>query len=246
METEEFVQMFDLTDNVVMVTGAAGNLGQAVARAFQSAQARLVLVDRHPDRLPRLYPDLADSGEHYLATGVDMTDEDAVGSMVQATLGRFGRIDVLANTVGGYRAGTRVHETPLETWDFVLNLNARTAFIVSRAVVPAMLAQKSGRIIHVSSRAGLQGGSRHAAQSVSKSAVIRLTETLSAELKRSGINVNCVLPGTIDTPQNRVDMPNAKTDRWVQPEEVADVIAFLASDAARAVTGAAIPVYGKG
>ena len=131
-------------------------------------------------------------------------------------------------------------------WDFVLTLNARTAFIVSRAVVPAMLERKSGRIIHVSSRAGLQGNARHAAQSVSKSAVIRLTESLSAELKRSGINVNCILPGTIDTAKNREDMPNAKTDRWVQPEAIADVFLFLASDAARAITGAAIPVYGKG
>jgi len=238
--------MFDLTDQVVIVTGAAGNLGHAVARAFLDARARLVLVDRHPDRLPQLYPELAGSDDHYLATSVDLLDEHAVETMVQATLDRFGRIDVLANTVGGYRAGTRVHETPLEMWDFVLNLNARTAFIVSRAVVPVMLEQKSGRIIHVSSSAGLQGGPRHAAQSISKSAVIRLTETLSAELKRSGINVNCVLPGTIDTPQNRQDMPDAKTDRWVQPAEVADVIVFLASDAARAVTGAAIPVYGKG
>ena len=237
--------MFDLTDQVVVVTGAAGNLGRAVAYAFLGAQARLVLVDRHPGRLEQLYPELVDSGDHYLATGVDLADEDAVESAVQATLERFGRIDVLANTVGGYRAGTRVHETPLETWDFVLNLNARTAFVISRAVVPAMLEQKSGRIIHVSSSAGLQGGPRHAAQSVSKSAVIRLTETLSAELKRSGINANCVLPGTIDTPQNRADMPDARTDRWVQPEEVADVMVFLASDAARAVTGAAIPVYGK-
>jgi NAD(P)-dependent dehydrogenase (short-subunit alcohol dehydrogenase family) len=238
--------MVDLTDQVVIVTGAAGNLGRAVARAFLGAQARLVLVDRHPDRLEQLYTELVDSGDHYLAAGIDLVDEDAAASMVQDTLDRFGHIDVLANTVGGYRAGTRVHETPLETWDAMLNLNARTAFIISRAVVPVMLEQKSGRIIHVSARAGLQGSSRHVAYSASKSAVVRLTETLSAELKRSGINVNCVLPGTIDTPQNRQDMPDAKTDRWVKPEDVADVLVFLASDSARAVTGAIIPVYGKG
>jgi NAD(P)-dependent dehydrogenase (short-subunit alcohol dehydrogenase family) len=238
--------MFDLTDKVVIVTGAAGNLGRAVAGAFLRARARLVLVDRHRDRLSQLYPDLADSGDHYLATGVDMMNQNAVESMVQSTFDRFSQIDVLANTVGGYRAGTRVHETSLETWDAMLNLNARTAFIVSRAVVPVMLEQKSGRIMHVAARAGLQGTSRHVAYSASKSAVVRLTETLSAELKRSGINVNCVLPGTIDTPQNRQDMPDAKTDRWVKPEDVADVLVFLASDAARAVTGAIIPVYGKG
>jgi NAD(P)-dependent dehydrogenase (short-subunit alcohol dehydrogenase family) len=238
--------MFDLTDHIVLVTGAAGNLGQAVVRAFQRARAKLVLVDRRPDRLKQLFPELARSSDHYLATSVDLLDSSAVEGAVREALDRFGHIDVLANTVGGYRAGTKVHETSLDMWDFLLDLNARTAFIASRAVVPAMLQRKSGRIIHVSSRAGLEGTSRHVAQSVSKSAVIRLTESLSAELKRSGINVNCILPGTIDTPQNRADMPDARTNRWVQPEAVADVFLFLASDAARAITGAAIPVYGTG
>ena len=124
--------------------------------------------------------------------------------------------------------------------------NARTAFTLSKAVVPTMLEQSSGRIIHVAARAGLEGSSRQLVHSIAKSAVIRLTETLSDELKRSGINVNCVLPATIDTPQNRAAMPKGKFDRWVEPEAIADVFTFLASHAARAITGAAIPVYGKG
>jgi NAD(P)-dependent dehydrogenase (short-subunit alcohol dehydrogenase family) len=246
MSVERIQDMFDFTDRIVVGTGVAGVLGQAVARAFHKAHARLVLVDRQPDRLQRIYPELVDSPDHYLATSVDLLDVDAVHRMVQEALNRFGRIDVLANTVGGYRAGTKVHETTLDMLDFLLNLNARTAFIISRAVVPAMLERESGRIIHVSSRAALEGTSRHVAQSISKSAVVRLTESLSAELKRSGINANCILPGTIDTPQNRQDMPDAKMDRWVKPEAIADVFLFLASDAARAVTGAAIPVYGTG
>jgi len=238
--------MFDLKDKIVIVTGAAGNLGQAVARAFLAAHSRLVLVDHRPDRLPELFPELVDSPDHMLATGVDVMNVDAVQAMVEATVKRFERMDILANTVGGYLAGTQVHETPMAKWDESLDLNARTAFILSKAVVPVMLEQKSGRIIHVAARTGLEGSSRQLVHSVAKSAVIRLTETLSAELKRSGINVNCVLPDTIDTPQNRESMPKAKVDRWVKPEAIADVITFLASDAARAVTGAAIPVYGKG
>jgi NAD(P)-dependent dehydrogenase (short-subunit alcohol dehydrogenase family) len=181
-----------------------------------------------------------------LATGVDALDVAGIEAMVATAVERFGRIDVLANTVGGYLAGTRVHETPMEKWDASLDLNARTALILSQAVVPVMLEQESGRIIHVAARTGIEGSARQLVHSVAKSAVIRLTETLSAELKRSGINVNCVVPDTIDTPQNRESMPKAKFDRWVKPEAIADVIAFLASDAARAVTGAAIPVYGKG
>ncbi len=237
--------MFDFSGRVVMVTGAAGNLGQAVARAFQASEATLVLVDRAADRLPRLFPELAGSDAHFLATSVDMTDADAVEAAVQEAIHRFGRIDVLANTVGGYRAGTLLHETPLDTWDFMLDLNARTVFIASRAVIPHMLEQGSGRIISVAARAALKGAIRSSAYSASKSAVVRLTETMAGELRRKGVNANCVLPGTIDTPGNRKSMPDANHSRWVKPEEIADVIMFLASDAARAVHGAAVPVYGQ-
>jgi NAD(P)-dependent dehydrogenase (short-subunit alcohol dehydrogenase family) len=237
--------MFDFSDRVVIVTGAAGNLGSAVAQAFQAAGAKLVLVDRAADRLPRLFPDLVDSPNHFLATSVDLTNADAVETMVDETVKRFGRIDVLANTAGGYRGGTPVHETPFETWDFMLNLNARTLFIASRAVIPHMLKQGSGRIVNVAARAALKGGAKMAAYSASKSVVVRLTESMAAELKKESINVNCVLPGTIDTPQNRQAMPNADHSRWVKPEAIADVILFLASDASHAVHGAAVPVYGK-
>ena len=236
--------MFDFSDRVVMVTGAAGNLGTAVARAFQNAGARLVLVDRSPDRLPQMFPDLANQAEHFLASSVDLTDAESVGVMVVEALKRQGRIDVLVNAAGGYRAGTPVHETPPEQWDFLFDLNARTAFNASRAVIPVMLQQGSGKIVNVAARAGLSGGANSALYSASKSAVLRLTESMAAELKNRGMNVNCVLPGTIDTPQNRESMLKADTSRWVTPEALADVILFLASDAARVVHGAAIPVYG--
>ncbi len=236
---------FDFSDRVVMVSGASGNLGQAVTRAFHTAGANLVLLDRAPDRLQNLYPERAGSLAHLLLDSVDATDADSVERAVQAAVERFGRIDVVANTVGGWQGGTAVHETPLETWDFLHNLNARTAFILSRAVVPHMLKQGSGKIVHTAARAGLQGSAKGAAYSASKSAVVRLVESLAAELRHQGININCVLPGTIDTPQNRQDMPKADHSRWVTPEAIADVVLFLASDAARAVNGAAVPVYGR-
>ncbi len=238
--------MYDLTDRVVIVTGAAGNLGSSVARTFRAAGAKLVLVDRAPDRLPQLFPDMVDSPQAYLATSVNLTDATAVGVMVSAALNRFGRIDVLINAAGGWRGGTPVHETPLDMWDLLMNLNVRTMVVVSSAVIPVMLKQGSGKIVNVAARAGLSGGSKGGAYSAAKSAVLRLTESMSAELKNSGINVNCVLPATIDTPQNRADMPKGDTSRWVKPEAIADVILFLASDAAQAIQGAAIPVYGRG
>lgn len=236
--------MFDFSGRVVIVTGAAGGLGSAVTRAFEMAGAKLVLVDRAADRLPRLFPEMVYSPDHFLAVSVDLTDPEAVDAMVEETVQRFGRVDVLANIAGGFRSGTPVHDTSFETWDYLLNLNARTVLIVSRTVIPHMLEQESGKIVNVAARAALKGSANMAAYSVSKSAVVRLTESMSAELKRNGINVNCVLPGTIDTPSNREEMPSADFSRWVKPEALADVILFLASDAARAVHGAAIPVYG--
>jgi NAD(P)-dependent dehydrogenase (short-subunit alcohol dehydrogenase family) len=236
----------DFTDRIVAITGAAGNLGVAAARAFQSAGAKLALIDRSSDRLPQLFPDLAASPDHLFAPPTDVTNAESVKAAIDAALARFGRIDVLVNTAGGYRAGTPLHETSLEDWDFMLNLNARSVFLTCQAVIPPMLRQNYGRIINISSRAALGGDAYHAAYSVSKTAVVRLTESMAAELKDYGINVNCVMPGLIDTPQNRAAIPDADFSRWVAPDAIVDVILFLACDGARAIHGAAIPVYGRG
>jgi NAD(P)-dependent dehydrogenase (short-subunit alcohol dehydrogenase family) len=236
--------MPEFSERVAVVTGAAGNLGGAVARAFHAAGAKLALIDRDAERLRQAYADIADAPTCLLRP-TDLTNAEAVTAMAEEVQGHFGRIDVLANIAGGFAMGPRVHETPVETWDFMLGLNARTAFLASRAVVPHMLAQGSGKIVNVAARAALEGKARMAPYIVSKAAVIRLTESMAAELRDAGINVNCILPGTIDTPQNRRDMPDADHSRWVPPAALADVILFLASDAARAVQGAALPVYGR-
>jgi NAD(P)-dependent dehydrogenase (short-subunit alcohol dehydrogenase family) len=237
--------MFNFKENVVMITGAAGNLGAAVGRAFWEAGAHLVLLDRKADRLLQMFPELASSEEHLLATSVDLSVPEPVEGAVAMAITKFGRVDVLVNAIGGFRAGKPVHETDLETWDLMHNLNARSAFIASKAVVPHMLENGSGKIVNVGARPGLQGRGKMAAYSASKSAVIRLTESMAAELGENDINVNCILPGTIDTPQNRAAMPKADFTRWVRPEALAEVILFLASKTAAPISGAAIPVYGK-
>lgn len=236
--------MFDFSEKVVIVTGASGNLGQAVARAFYAAKATLVLVDYQTGRMEKQFPALAASGDHYLAEGLDAGEPEAMEGLAREVVRRFGRIDVLANTVGGYWGEAPLYETSLEVWERMLRLNARPVLVTSRAVVPTMLAQGSGKIVHVAARAALKGGARMGPYSAAKSAVVRLVESLSTEVKAGGINVNCVLPGTIDTPQNRAGMPKADHSRWVAPEAIADAILFLASDFARAVHGAALPVYG--
>jgi NAD(P)-dependent dehydrogenase (short-subunit alcohol dehydrogenase family) len=238
--------MPDLTDRVVVVSGAAGNLGGVASHAFVSAGAKMGLLDRRPGRLQEVCGHLADDPNHLLIGTVDMTDPDSVEDSIQQVIDKHGRVDVLVNTIGGFRGGIPIHETSPESWDFMFDLNARSVFLSCRAVVPHMLKQGSGKIVNIGARPGVRGAANSGAYSGAKSAVIRLTETLSEELKDQGINVNCVLPGHVDTPENRNQEPEADFSRWVAPSAVADVILFLASDEADAIHGSAIPAYGTG
>lgn len=234
----------DLKLRTVMITGAAGNLGAAVARAFLECGSRLVLIDRGPDRLAGRFADLVDAPDHLLLSGVNLAEEADAKRAVAAATSRFGSIDVLVHTVGTWRGGRPVHEASLADWDLLFTTNLRTSLLIARAVIPGMLARKRGRIIAVGARSSLQGAANAAAYSAAKGALLRLMESLSAEVRDAGINVNTVLPGVIDTPQNRAGAEGADFSRWVAPAALADVIVFLASDAARAIHGAAIPVYG--
>jgi len=237
--------MFDFTDRVVMVTGASGNLGGAVVSGFAGAGATIVAPDRRAGRLEKLFPALAESGSHLLAAPVDIGDPGAVQALVAQARSRFGRIDVLVNAVGGYRAGQLPHETPLEDWDEMLALNARAVHVVCQQVIPAMLERGHGRIVNTAARSALAAGANEVAYAVSKSAVARVTESYAAAYVNRGVTCNAVMPGTIDTPQNREAMPDADFARWVAPEDIAQVIMFLASDAARAVNGAMVPCFGR-
>jgi NAD(P)-dependent dehydrogenase (short-subunit alcohol dehydrogenase family) len=236
--------MSAMEESVAIVTGAAGNLGRATAAALRAAGARTVLVDASQEHLRQTYP--GQDQNRLLCGGVDLTDEHSARTVVAAGRERFGRIDVLVNTVGGFRGGKSVHEEEIATWDLMMAINLRTTLFACRAVLHEFLGQGNGAIVNVAAGAALSAPAGLAAYSASKSAVIRLTEALAAENKASGIRVNAILPGTIDTPQNRAAMPGADTSKWVAPEALADVIVFLASDAARAITGVALPVFGRG
>lgn len=234
--------MTKLTDKVALITGAAGNLGRATALAFLEAGARVVLIDRAPARLRDLYPELRDSADHRLAEGIDASEPAAAAALVDEVAVRFGRIDALVNTVGTYRGGKSVEEEELDTWDLLFEVNLRTTLVMCRAVIPVMREGGGGRIVNVAARSALAAGAGSVAYAASKSGVLRLTEGLAKELEPAMIGVNCVLPGTLDTPQNRQAMPDADHSRWVAPESVAAAIVFLASDEARAVSGVALPV----
>jgi NAD(P)-dependent dehydrogenase (short-subunit alcohol dehydrogenase family) len=235
-----FSHMKWFTGKTVMITGASGNLGQAALKAFMRQGANLALVDRDVEKLAAAWS----GNEQVLLIGCDLTDPDASRVMAARVADLYGKIDVLANIAGGFAGGSPVHETSPQIWNFMLALNAATVFYTSRAVIPFMRSQRSGKVINIAARAALKGSAGMAPYAVSKSAVIRLTESLSEENKHLGINVNCLLPSIIDTPENRRDMPDADFSAWVSPDALADVILFLASDAARAIHGAALPVCG--
>ncbi len=236
--------MFNFTGKVVVVTGGGGNLGSATVRAFAAAGASLVIPDRDADRLSSLFSDLA-HGDHVLIGGVDLTEPEGAAQVAQAAVDRFGTVDVLVNTVGGYQAGKPTHETSLETWDFMFTLNARSVFVMVKSVLPIMLEHSGGAVISTAARSALGGRANESAYAASKAAVARLTESVAAEYKQHNITANAILPGTIDTPQNRQAMPSADHSKWVTPDAIAQVILFLASDAGRVISGALIPVYGK-
>jgi NAD(P)-dependent dehydrogenase (short-subunit alcohol dehydrogenase family) len=236
----------EFAGKVVMITGAGGNLGQAVVKRFADGGAALALVDRSPDKLAPFLSELGVSADRYHIVPADLADAAQVDALVQAFEQRFGQIDVLAHTVGGYGAGTPVHETGLDLWDKMMNLNARPVFIVGGRVAKHMVEKGiKGKIIFVLARNALKGAAKQGAYTASKAAAQRVMESMALELRDRGINVNAVLPGTIDTPPNRKDMPNADFSKWVQPAQLADAIAFLASDAASALVGASVEVYGR-
>lgn len=229
--------------NVVMVTGAAGNLGQAVVADLAQRGASLACIERDPAKLDAFVASLPTDAVVLKLPGVDLGDFDACRKAAQEAEGRFGRIDALVNTVGGFKMGP-IGEDGLAQWDAMLSINARTAYAISAAVLPGMQAAKHGRIVHIAAAPGLKAGARQAAYAASKAAVIRLTEALAAENHAHRITANCILPGTIDTPQNRAAMPDANRDNWVTPEAIARLIAFLISPEGGIVTGGAIPATG--
>lgn len=229
----------------VIVTGAAGNLGSAVAALLAARGHPLALVDRAREGLEATAATLPAGADPLLLPEMDLTDAAAAKAMAEAVFSRFGAIGGLVNTVGGFRTGP-VIDGALEQWSLMMLLNATVPLNTSVAVLPAMKAAGFGRIVHIAAAPGLKAGANQAAYAASKAAVLRLVESIAEEHRKDGITANCILPGTIDTPQNRAAMPNAKTDGWVQPAAIARLIAFLVSDEAGVVTGGAIPATGRG
>lgn len=226
--------MKDFEGRVVLVTGACGNLGSAVVTELQDRGAAVVCADAASLSAG------AARGALQIG-GLDLAQAADARAAVSAAVDRFGRIDALVNTIGGFRTG-RIGETALDDWEVLFSINARIALTTSAAVIPGMTERHYGRIVHVAAAAGLRASAGVGVYSAAKSAVLRIAEAVAEEQGSNGIVCNCILPGVIDTPQNRAATPGADRSAWVTPASIAKVAAFLASESAGSITGAAIPV----
>ncbi len=223
-----------LQNKRVVITGAGGGLGQTVSLVAAEQGAELILLDlRFPDPLPA-------GLESARTVALDLCDLAAC----QQCFAGLGQIDAVFNLAGGFAMGVPTHAEDDAQWDEMFKLNVSTLRNVLKAVVPVLQKQGHGKIVNVGAMGALQGNAMMSAYSASKSVVMRLTESLSGELREQGINVNAVLPSVIDTPRNRADMPDADPAKWVAPRDLANVICFLGSENASAVHGALLPVSG--
>ncbi|OVE85922.1 SDR family oxidoreductase [Natronolimnobius baerhuensis] len=229
----------DFEETVAIITGASGALGSAAVDRFREAGATVCAVDvvTPDDEDSQLEPD---EGVHFYEA--DLTDESAVESLIESVVDDHGRLDHLLNIAGTWRGGDHIEETDLESFEFLLDINLQTAFLASKHALPE-LQETDGAIVSVSARSSLEGGEGDGPYRITKAGIRLLMETV-AEENQGTVRANSVMPSVIDTPMNREMMPDADHDSWVDPAEIADVMAFLCSDGAAVTSGAAVPVYG--
>lgn len=226
----------------VVVAGGTGALGGSVARAFLATGARVIATYVKQTEFDAL---AKEAGEVLIGVSLDVTNEAAVAKFVAETESKYGAIDALVIAVGGYAGGKQLWETDLATYELMLNLNLRAAFVMTRAILPGMIRQNNGAIVNVASKAGYGHAAGAAMYAASKAGVMALFDSLAEEVKPYNINVNSIVPSIMDTPANRRAMPKADFNIWPKTDDVAKVIVYLCSEDARLIHGAAVPVYGR-
>jgi len=228
-----------MAEKIALVTGANGGLGTHVTKTLLDAGFLVTGI------APKIQAHDFDH-PHFTALPTTLNNLDEASKAAETVIAHFGKIDLLVHTVGGFSGGQTVADTDDATWQRMFDMNINSTFHILRAVIPYMRAAKRGRIVAIGSRAAESPGAKVGAYSASKAAVVSLVRTVAIENKDLGITANVILPGTIDTPANRAAMPGADVSTWVEPESMASLILWLASDGGKDVTGAAIPVYGQG
>jgi NAD(P)-dependent dehydrogenase (short-subunit alcohol dehydrogenase family) len=231
--------------NLALIAGGTGGLGRAVSLAFLEEGANVIVTYRKQEELSAL----KDAAGQYasLLTGhqSDVTDESAVRQLIGRILTEHSRLDVLVNAVGAYAGGVKLWEIEQSVFERMLALNLRSGYVLSTAVVPAMLKQKSGSIVNIASKAAFDHAAGAAAYAATKAGAVAMMNSLAEDLRGTGVRVNSILPSIIDTEANRSAMPDADFAKWPKPEDIARVILFLCSNDAKVIHGASIPVYGN-
>ncbi len=236
----------DFSDKVVLVAGGTGGLGQAVSLAFLEEGAQVAVTWRHESEFQSLKDFAANHATRLSGFNVDVTDPVQTADLVDHIVSRSNQLDVLVNTVGGYAGGTPLWELEPEVFARMIDLNLRATYALAKSAVPPMLARKSGSVVNIASKAAWDHAAGASAYTSTKAAAVALIDSLAADLIGTGVRANSILPSIIDTEANRKAMPNADFSKWPKAEDIAEVVLFLASDRARVIHGAAIPVFGNG
>jgi NAD(P)-dependent dehydrogenase (short-subunit alcohol dehydrogenase family) len=231
----------NFSNKIVLITGGTGALGSSITKTFIESNATVISSYHNDKKTEKTQTDTKPTVQLIKA---NIINEEEVEKLVSEILDKYSRIDILVNVVGAFRGGKTVMELDEKEWDLMMNLNLKSAFLISKHVARQMISAKYGKIIHVSSRLGLHSEGYDSAYAASKSGLIRLVESLAKETKESNINVNCIMPSIIDTEANRKAMPNADFNKWVKPVDLANVVLFLCSEEAKTITGTAIPTFG--
>ena len=230
------------SSRTVIITGGTGALGSVAARRFAALGANLAIPSHSPQTLTSLAVRIGVDAGRLVSGMTDLTNEHEVQAFVQNVVGRFGRVDVLVNAAGGYAGGKMTEESSADDLQQLFSLNALSAFNMCSAVLPDMKKARYGRIVNVAAMSAINAQPGSGAYAISKSAVITLTETIAAENRGKGITANAVAPGTILTESNKAAMPSADHSKWVTPDQIAEVLLFLASEESGAVSGNLIKI----
>jgi NAD(P)-dependent dehydrogenase (short-subunit alcohol dehydrogenase family) len=227
---------------VALVAGGTGALGRAVSAAFLAEGATVVVTYQVQDQFETLRRAAGAHASRLESHSVDVTNDAAVHELISSVVAKHGRLDALTNAIGGYAAGWKLWEMEPRVLEQMLSLNLYAGYMLLRSAVPAMLKRGRGAIVNVASRAAIDHAGSSAAYAASKAAAVAMIDSLAADLKGTGVRANSILPSIIDTETNRKAMPNADFSKWPKPQDIAQVILFLCSDAAKLIHGASIPV----
>ncbi len=243
---------YDFSNKVIVITGGTGALGRVLTKSFLKYNTKTIVVTyRSEKEMLELKAELGNLLEQPLNisttiefTKVDVTRDDETKRSISNIIGKHGQIHVLINVVGSYIGGKSVTQLDESEWDKMITINLKSAFLISKHVIPVMMANNYGKLVHIASKTGLMSNGYDSAYAASKAGLIRFVESAYQEVKKSNININCILPTILDTESNRKEMPNADFSKWIKLEDLSKVILFLSSDDSKIINGAAIPAYG--